>query len=229
MQKKIEIQYEVKWEGRYSQCSFNNLATILDYFYGVPDEYPPEEDFKRALPSKMAGLFGWAPYTGYMVKSQKLKWNAHQVKDLDCTWFELKAQKNGERGYGMSFFIQLAEGELEKLEEELVMHLKKGPLILWVPYGAGGFRFTPYADWKNIRKIGDNKYQAIVPWFTHCIVLGGYTNRLFRVVDCSDLNGIFLISPEQLIINVLAMNVNPAVKKLAFLDGYAFHCCFFRK
>ncbi len=224
----IEIQYQVKWEGRYSQCSFNNLASVLDHFYGIPQKYPAESMFKGALPHEMRGLFGWAPYTGFMVQSGKLTWNAQKVVDLDCEWFDLKVEKQGERR-GMIFSIQLAEEELESLKKKIIGYLGKGPLIFWVPYGAGRFRFSAAANWKNVKLMDGKSYRAAVAWFTHCVVVGGYKNEQFQIFDCSDRDGVFFVSTEQLIINALAMNLNPAVEKAAFLEGNAFHCCFFRK
>ncbi|MHA1129369.1 MAG: hypothetical protein ACTSQI_11975 [Candidatus Helarchaeota archaeon] len=228
MEDNVEIRYEVQWEGRYSQCSFNNLASVLDHFYGIPGMYPPEEMFKRSLPYEMRGLFGWAPYTGFMVKSGRLVWNEQKVENLDCEWFELKAKRIGERT-GMIFSIQLDNDELLLLKREILHALKKGPLILWVPYGAGRFRFSPTANWKNVQLTKKSVYSAVVAWITHCIVVGGYINGQFQIFDSSDRNGVFLISPNQLIINSLAMNLNPAVEKAAFLEGLAMHCCIFRK
>ncbi|MFX1294005.1 MAG: hypothetical protein ACFFD2_03975 [Promethearchaeota archaeon] len=228
MEKVTKIQYQVKWEGRYSQCSYNNLASVLDNFYGVPNKYPSDNVFPDALPQKMRGFYGWAPYTGFMVKSQQLVWNSQKVINLDCEWFDLISSREGRRDK-MSFTIQFEEGELKSLKKKLLDYLAKGPIILWVPYGAGSFRFSPFAGWKNVKQESKNKYKAILPWSTHCIVIGGYINGYFRIVDCSDRSGIFLISSEQLLVNVVAMKINPAAKKLRFLEGSAFHCCIFQK
>jgi len=173
----------------------------------------------------MSGYYGWAPYTGFMVKTKQLKWNS-EVVILECDWFDLKTQRSGRRE-GDRYQINLEEGELEQIQERLLICLKKGPLILWVPYGAGAFQYMPFSNWKNVKQEAQNQYTAIVPWFTHCIVVGGYENNRFRIYDCSHRNGIFLVSKDQLLINVLAMNLNPAVEKLAFLEGFAFHCCFY--
>ena len=221
------IRYQVKWEGRYSQCSYNNLASVLDHFYGVPTTYPPEEIFKQALPPKMIGYYGWAPYTGYMVQTQRLEWNSKAV-NLNCEWFELKTSTEGVRSDN-TFRIQLAEGDLNALEGKLLNYLQKGPLILWVPYGGGAFRFTPFENWRNVKQGDKGEYSAVVPWFTHCVVVGGYEKGLYRVFDCSHPSGIFLLPKDQLLVNVIAMNSNPAVKRLAYIEGYAFHCCFFQE
>jgi hypothetical protein len=223
-----EIHYNVSWEGRYSQCSFNNLASVLDHFYGIPQAYPEEQMFKGTLPYEMRGLFGWAPYTGFMVQSKKLTWNAQKVVDLDCEWFGLKLDKQGERR-GMIFSIQLEKDELGSLKKKVIGYLRRGLLILWVPYGAGGFRFSLAAGWKNVKLTEEKNFNVAVSWFTHCIVVGGYKNGQFQIFDCSDRDGVFFVSAEQLIVNALAMNLNPAVEKAAFLEGNVFHCCFFRK
>ncbi len=228
MENSTEINYNITWEGRYSQCSYNNLASVLDHFYGIPNEYPPERMFVEALPQQMRGYYGWAPYTGFMVTNQQLTWNSQQVVDLKCDWFDMKPKGEIFRER-MNVILQFDDNEVEILENKLLKYLRKGPLILWVPYGAGMFRYSPIAAWKNVREISFNKYQAVVPWITHCIVIGGYKNGIFRIFDCSDKDGVFLVPTTNLIMNVTAMTINPAVEKLAFLEGFAFHCCIFKK
>ena len=91
-----KVEHALFWEGRFDQCSYNALATVLDHFYGVEGWSNERDAFeKRVFVSaldkfKQGGYFGWAPWTSYMVQAGTIRWNGHLVSDLKAERFSLR-------------------------------------------------------------------------------------------------------------------------------------------
>ena len=101
----LEVGDELFPEARFSQCSYNALATVLDHFYGVEgwaDDRKAFEDGQFVAALKRYDLepyFGWAPWTSYMAESGRLRWNGRAVNDLKAERFALSNKRGPSPGW----------------------------------------------------------------------------------------------------------------------------------
>jgi len=168
------VDHALFWEGRFSQCSYNALAMVLDRFYGV-EGWSKERDsyekrvFVSALDKFGLGTyFGWAPWTSYMAQAGTIRWNGHPVTDLKAERFSLKA-KAVPMPEGREMIVRYEPGEKAKLVKELRSRLEKGPVIIWTPYAAAMRLGEP---WRHVRSV-DPATDAVrfSPNMTHSVVV----------------------------------------------------------
>jgi hypothetical protein len=205
----VPVGDELFPETRFSQCSYNALATVLDHFYGVEgwadDRAAFEEGrFVAALkPSGLDAYFGWAPWTSYMVESGRLRWNGEMVDGLKAERFALRT-KEIPQPQGREILVRYQPGEKERLVEELLSRLDHGPVIIWKPYAAameGGGR-----GWDHVSTSGpDRDSVRFSPNVTHSVVVNREAGQV-KVYDNSLPNGVFVVQPETVVATAAAMS-----------------------
>ena len=137
----LEVGDELFLETRFSQCSYNALATVLDHFYGIEgwaEDRAAFEDGQFVAALRRFGLepyYGWAPWTSYMVQSGRLRWAGQTVNDLAAERFALRTEEVPQP-QGREMLVHYRPGEKGRLVEELLSRLEEGPVILWTPYAA---------------------------------------------------------------------------------------------
>ncbi len=211
---------KIKTESRYSQCSYNALATVLNYFYGddvVEDDKwefvngrPSMKTpgvFYQHMPDEYKGFYGWIPYGKISLEKMMedgIEWNGSLI-DIECETFAIEG---GEIEYKGDAFTQLGQvpvyditfkdGELEEITRGLAAKLEEGPCFLWIPWAA---------HWGNISNDGNVYRTTVMPNVTHAIVLESYNKETneFCISDNSVQNGTFDVSPEDIITKLLAM------------------------
>ena len=53
-----EVEHALFWEGRFDQCSYNALATVLDHFYGVEAWNKDRESYEKRVFVSALDKFG---------------------------------------------------------------------------------------------------------------------------------------------------------------------------
>ena len=127
----VPIGDELFLETRFSQCSYNALATVLDHFYGVEgwsDDRAAFEDGQFVAALKRYDLepyFGWAPWTSYMAESGRLRWCGQPVDGLKADRFALRTEEIP-KPQGREMLVRYRPGEKERLVKELMSRLDRG-------------------------------------------------------------------------------------------------------
>ena len=57
-----EVEHALFWEGRFDQCSYNALATVLDHFYGVEAWNKDRESYEKRVFVSALDKFGLGAY-----------------------------------------------------------------------------------------------------------------------------------------------------------------------
>lgn len=210
------VEHALFWEGRFSQCSYNALATVLDAFYGVEGWNGDRDTFEKrtfVAALKKHGLgayYGWAPWTSYMVQAGTIRWNGHLVDDLKAERFALrtaatpKAQRN-------EMIVRYEPGEKARLKNELLSRLAKGPVIIWTPYAAAMVRGQN--AWQHVRTVDENTDAVLYsPNMTHSVVVV-LENEKVKVYDNSWGWGIWVVKPETVVATTCAMTGSVRVER----------------
>jgi len=93
-----KVEHALFWEGRFSQCSYNALATVLDHFYGVEGWADDREAYEKRVfvaaldKFGLGGYFGWTPWTSYMAQAGTIRWNGRPATDLKAERFSLRTR-----------------------------------------------------------------------------------------------------------------------------------------
>jgi hypothetical protein len=221
------------WEGRFSQCSYNAVASALDFFYGQPGPLADKSQFEKDAfynPLKLAGYepyFGWGPWTSYMVGSGKMVWNGRPVVDLKAERFSLRPESQPEIK-GRVIVVRYAPGERDILRQKLLTELARGPVVMWTPYAAG-LDSPSYSPWHHVTRR--DAQTDIVPFgedITHSVTLflhsGAPDNTCVEVTDCSARNGIYTTDPDTIVSTSAAMTayvrMKPPDGKSIFENGF---------
>lgn len=202
------VEHALFWEGRFSQCSYNALATVLDRFYGVEPWTGDREAYeKRTFVAPLekfdlGGYFGWAPWTSYMVQSGTIRWNGRLVNGLKAQRFALRT-KAIPQARGEEMIVRYQSGERAGLEKRLLSRLKKGPVILWTPYAAAQDRGRN--AWRHVRAV-DPKTDAVRfrANTTHSVVVNLEGEKI-KVYDNSWPGGIWGVEPQTVVATAAAM------------------------
>jgi hypothetical protein len=202
-----KVENVLFWEGRFDQCSYNALATVLDHFYGVEGCDSNRDDFQKRVfvaaldKSGLGGYFGWAPWTSYMAQVGTIQWNGHKVTDLKAERFSLKP-KAIPTPKGREMIVRYEAGEREALVKKLLDRLKKGPVIIWTPYAAAMGGGKP---WQHVRAV-DSTTDAVrfSPNMTHSVVVNLEECKV-KVYDNSWLSGVWVLKPETIVATTAAM------------------------
>ena len=210
------VEHALFWEGRFNQCSYNALATVLDHYYGVEgwtsdrDTYQ-KETFVAALDkSKLGAYFGWAPWTSYMAQAGTIHWNGQLVDDLQAERFSLRPKAIPE-AKGHEMIVKYEPGEQAALVERLQSYLTRGPVIIWTPYAAAMVRGRD--AWQHVRKIDENQVAVLFhPNMTHSVVINREGEKL-KVYDNSFPNGIWEVEPETVVATAAAMTGSVRVER----------------
>ena len=203
-----KVEDALFWEGRFSQCSYNALATVLDRFHGVEGWTDERDEFEKrtfvaALEKHGLGAYyGWAPWTSYMVQAGTVQWNGQAVNDLKSERFALRPKEIPVQR-GQEMMVRYQPGEQDALVEKLRSRLKKGPVIIWTPYAAAMDR-GPDA-WRHVRTV-DEKTVAVrfSPNMTHSVVVNLEDGKV-KVYDNSRPGGISTVEPEIVVATAAAM------------------------
>jgi hypothetical protein len=193
------------------------LATVLDHFYGIEgwaDDRAGFEDRQFVAALRRFGLepyYGWAPWTSYMVESGWLRWAGQPVNDLAAERFALRT-KDVPQPRGREMLVRYQPGEKERLVEELLSRLEKGPVILWTPYAAamegGG------DGWHHVRAEGpDTDAVRFSPNVTHSVVVNREGKEV-KVYDNSLPGGVFVVRPETVVATAAAMSGSIRVERV---------------
>jgi hypothetical protein len=203
-----EVEHALAWEGRFSQCSYNALATVLDHFYGVEAWTADRDAFERQTfvaalkPSRLEDYYGWGPWTSYMVGSRTIRWNGRWVDDLNAERFTL-ATKNIPQAQGEEMIVRYQPGEKTTLKEQLLSRLEKGPVIVWTPYAAALDQGR--SPWRHVRAV-DPLTDAVNfrPFMTHSVVVHLEGEKV-KVYDNSRPNGTWVVDPHVVVATAAAM------------------------
>jgi hypothetical protein len=208
------------WVGRYSQCSFNAIASVLTYFYGPNHSKESRDDFelhvfRQPLGSTGFGAyFGWGPWTSYMVKSGKMAWNGKPVTGLASQRFTLRTGDIPLLS-GADFVVKYQPGERDILRTRLLKELARGPVVMWTCYAArqeSGFS----QPWHHVVRVDDRTDAVPFGPYTHSVTLylvprdrsniglPGDSDRIL-VADCSVLRGLFVTDPDTIVATAAAM------------------------
>lgn len=213
-------------EDRFSQCSFNALATVLDHFHGVPPGSATRgevrAEFERRtflIPlekSTFGEYFGWAPWTSFLVQSGTVEWNGNRVDDLVAERFSLAPRQLPlARADGM--LVRYQDGEEMELVARLLEKLAQGPAIIWTPYAAA-LDEGPRA-WRHVRSLPDGaRLVRYEPRMTHSVVVHRENGRLW-VYDGSRWDGIHEVEPETVVATAAAMVGNITARRAAGEDS----------
>ena len=205
----LDVGDELFPEARFSQCSYNALATVLDHYYGIEgwakDRTSFEEgQFVAALKRyDLEAYYGWAPWTGYMAESGRLRWNGRAVDDLKAERFALRTG-TVPQPQGREMLVRYQPGEKARLVEELLSRLGRGPVILWTPYAAA---MEPEGEgWHHVRKAGtDTDAVRFNPGVTHSVVVNREAG-IIKVYDNSRPGAAFAVPPEAVVATGAAMS-----------------------
>lgn len=201
------VEHALFWEGRFDQCSYNALATVLDHFYGVEGWHSDRDAYqKRVFVSALdkfglGAYYGWAPWTSYMAQAGTIRWNGHPVTDLKAERFSLKP-KTIPTPQGREMMVKYEPGEKSKLVKELRSRLEKGPVIIWTPYAAAMRGGQP---WRHVRPV-DPATDAVrfSPNMTHSVVVNLEGGKV-KVYDNSWPWGVWVVEPETIVATAAAM------------------------
>jgi hypothetical protein len=207
------------WVGHFSQCSYNALASVLTYFYGKSDSISDIKQFEKTafvdpLESTGHGIyFGWGPWTSYMVNSGKVVWNGQTVTGLKAERFSLRTVRQPEIK-GRLILVHYATGERETLRAKLLQELRRGPVVMWTPYGAVMDKYFS-KPWEHVSRIEDQTDAVeFNRGLTHSVTLylqpGEENNpdiaaKRVLVSDCSALNGLFVTDLDTIVSTSSAM------------------------
>jgi hypothetical protein len=202
-----KVEHALFWEGRFNQCSYNALATVLDHFYGVESWSNDRDAFqKRVFISaldkfELGAYYGWAPWTSYMDQAGTIQWNGHPVVDLKAERFSLRP-KAIPVPEGREMMVKYEPGEKARLVAELRSRLEKGPIIIWTPYAAAMRGGQP---WRHVRSV-DPATDAVrfSPNMTHSVVVNVEEGKV-KVYDNSWPWGVWLVEPETIVGTAAAM------------------------
>ncbi len=211
-----EVEHVLFWEGRFTQCSYNALATVLDHFYGVEGWADEREEYEKqtfVAALKKHGLgayYGWAPWTSYMAQAGTIQWNGLLVNDLNAERFALRP-KQIPTPEGKEMIVQYDPEEQADLVKDLLSRLKKGPVIIWTPYAAAMDRGrTP---WQHVRTIDENKLAVrFSPNMTHSVVIN-LEKGAVKVYDNSWPGGVWEVEPEIVVATAAAMTGSVRVER----------------
>lgn len=202
-----KVEHALFWEGRFDQCSYNALATVLDHFYGVEGWSNDRESYeKRAFVAALdkfglGAYYGWAPWTSYMALAGTIRWNGRPVTDLKAERFSLRPQAIP-RPQGQEMIVQYEAGEKAKLVEKLRTRLEKGPVIIWTPYAAAMGGGQP---WRHVRAAGTaSDAVRFSPNMTHSVVVNLEGGKV-KVYDNSRPWGVWAVDPETVVATAAAM------------------------
>lgn len=199
------------WEGRFSQCSYNAVSSVLRHFYGPPGTVKDRNAFEQSVfagPLTAAGYgpyYGWGPWTGYMVESGKMVWNGRPITGLKSERFSLRPAQDPTQEQ-KHFVIRYAAGEREQLRDKLLGELHKGPVVLWTPYAGVMDASDPHAHpWHHVTRKDDQT--DLVPFgpFTHSVTLFLQPDGRILVTDCSVRNGVYSTDPDTIVSTSAAM------------------------
>lgn len=236
------VEHALFWEGRFSQCSYNALATVLDRFYGVEPwrgdrEAYEKRTFVAALEKfQLGGYYGWAPWTSYMVQAGTIEWNGRLVDDLEAERFELRSREVPEVR-GQEAIVRYGAGEKAKLEAELKRRLEKGPVIIWTPYAAALDRGQN--AWRHVRAVDPNTDSVrFHPNVTHSVVVN-LEGAAIKVYDNSWPNGIWSVDAGTIAATTSAMAASVRIDRgggktlrgdcFAGIEGDAYNVVFWKK
>lgn len=202
-----KVEHALFWEGRFDQCSYNALATVLDHFYGVEGWNNDRESYeKRVFVSALdkfglGAYYGWAPWTSYMVQAGTIRWNGRPVADLKAERFSLRT-KAIPVPRGREMIVQYEAGEKVKLVQTLRSRLEKGPVIIWTPYAAAMRGGKP---WRHVRSV-DPATDAVrfSPNMTHSVVVNLEGGKV-KVYDNSWPWGVWVVEPETVVATAAVM------------------------
>lgn len=198
------------FEGRFSQCSFNALSSVLIHFYGPTPMHQDRKAFEKRTfheplsSMKFGGYYGWAPWTGYMVESDAVIWN-QKVTDLSHENFALRPKKDPVADIrARTITVHYAEGEREKLEAKLISQLKRGPVVIWTPYAAVITKDAA-KRWEHVTHTNDTT--DVVPFgpFTHAVTLFLKDDGRIMVSDGAVRDGIFYTDARTIVATASAM------------------------
>ncbi len=221
-----KVEHALFWEGRFDQCSYNALATVLDHFYGVEGWDSDRESYEKrvfvsALDKFGLGTYsGWAPWTSYMAQAGTIRWNGRPVTDLKGERFSL-GTKVIPVPQGQEMIVRYEPGEKAKLVQKLRSRLEKGPVIIWTPYAAAMRAGEP---WRHVRSV-DPATDAVrfSPNMTHSVVVNLEGGKV-KVYDNSWPGGVWVVEPETVVATAAAMvgSVQVARKTGKTLFGKSF-------
>jgi hypothetical protein len=199
------------WEGRFSQCSYNAVSSVLRHFYGAEGGISDRKAFEQKVfagPLDAAGFgpyYGWGPWTGYMVESGRMIWNGKRVTGLKAERFSLRPAQDiiAEQRH---FVIQYAPHERATLRETLLAELRKGPVVMWTPYAGVLDASKPGArPWHHVKR--QDALTDVVPFgpFTHSVTLFLRGQDKVLVTDCSVWNGVYTTDADTIVSTAAAM------------------------
>lgn len=208
------------YEGRFSQCSFNALASVLIYFHGATPSFKDRDEMERSRfnePLKQAGMdgfYGWVPWTSFIVNSKSVDWNG-VVEDLvaenfSCRPTELPKADTAKR----MITVRYAGGERARLEENMRKQLERGPVMVWTPYAAV---MSPVPKrWKHVEHVDDDT--DVVPYgpFTHAVTCFLKPDGHIAVCDGAVPDGVFYTDLRTIVATASAM---PAFIRIPPPDG----------
>ncbi|MEO1529133.1 MAG: hypothetical protein AAFX06_27245 [Planctomycetota bacterium] len=209
--KSIAAEDRRLYEGRFSQCSYNALASTLIHFHGSTPEFKERE---RELMEKtrfvdplegsgMGAFFGWVPWTSYMVNSKAIDWN-EGVVDLVAENFSCRAKQlptvDAEK---REITVRYADGERETLKRTMLDQLKRGPVMIWTPYAAV---LSPVPKrWRHVTRIDDQTDVVVYGPFTHAVACFLKDDGRIAVCDGAVPDGVFYTDVETLVATSCAM------------------------
>ncbi len=183
------------FEGRFSQCSYNALSSVLIHFHGATPKFDAREELEKAAfthplnVAKYGGYHGWAPWTSYMVNSDVIEWNG-TVSNLRAENFSLRPEETPAADTAKRHItVKYAPGELAALEEKLLAQLRRGPVVMWTPYAS---IMSPVPQrWNHVEHVDADT--DVVPYgpFTHAVTLLLKEDGRIAVFDGSTPDGVF--------------------------------------
>lgn len=198
------------YEGRFSQCSFNAVASVLIHFYGPTPLHQDRKEFEQRTfhaplnTMKFGGYYGWAPWTGYLVASDEVVWN-RKVTDLSHENFALRPKADPTADVrARTITVRYEAGEREKLEAKLLAQLERGPVVIWTPYAAVITKDAA-KRWNHVNHADDST--DVVPFgpFTHAVTLFLKDDGRIMVSDGAVPDGIFYTDARTIVATASAM------------------------
>ncbi len=236
------VEHALFWEGRFSQCSYNALATVLDHYYGIEPWAGDRESYeKRTFVAALekyglGGYYGWAPWTSYMVQAGTIEWNGRRVDDLEAERFPLRTSDLPEVR-GQEALVRYQPGEKSELEKALKTRLERGPVIIWTPYAAVLDRGQN--AWRHVRAV-DRNTDAVRfhPNVTHSVVVN-LEGTVIKVYDNSWPNGVWSADAGTIVATAAAMAASVRIDRgggkslrgdgFGGIEGDAYNVAFSRK
>ena len=192
--------------GRFSQCSYNAISSVMIHYFGPLGDTPDKKAFEQATfygPIKKAGYepyFGWGPFTKFMVESGLMTWNGHPVVGIKGEHFSLRPKADTSFDPKKGFTVTYVAGEREILRKKLLTELSKGPVILWTPYAAG-----KTGKWQHVKHLDENTDLVEPAFNTHSVALFKQPGDQVLVVDGSARHGVFITDPDTIVSTSAAM------------------------